>query len=185
MADGDDLTLDVIIEFDGWSLLENAKALAERAGRAAFAAGGDIDGPAEAGITLTDDETVRALNRDYRGKDKPTNVLSFAALDADGPAAPGAPVLLGDIVVAYQTMAAEAERDGKSRGDHFTHLVVHGMLHLLGFDHEDDDEAERMESLETAVLSGLGVADPYDGPKARTQSTDRQERSERSEEPPA
>ncbi len=109
---------------------------------------------------LSEDATVRALNRQWRGQDKPTNVLSFAAGAETAP--PGAPCLLGDVVLAYETVAAEAKAQGKPMAHHLCHLVVHGVLHLLGFDHERAAEAERMEALETVILAGLGIADPYE-----------------------
>ena len=120
----------------------------------------------ELGITLADDATVHALNRDHRGQDNPTNVLSFplaipSALGDFEPEAPGAPLLLGDVILAYETVAREAAGQGKSLADHAVHLVVHGVLHLLGHDHESDGEADAMERLETAILCKLGIADPY------------------------
>ncbi len=117
--------------------------------------------PVEMGLRLTDDEEIHALNRDWRGMDKPTNVLSFA-LDEDA-VVPGAPVPLGDVVVAFDTCAREAADEGKTLADHLRHLVVHGTLHLLGFDHEDDAEADIMEDAERRILAGLGVSDPYAG----------------------
>ena len=124
--------------------------------------------PPEAGVELSvvlgDDALLRRLNRQWRGQDKPTNVLAFPTADG-GPAAvdsqPGAPLLLGDVVLAFGTVADEAVAQGKALADHFTHLVVHGVLHLLGFDHEEAAAAMRMEALETAVLARLGIADPY------------------------
>ncbi|HEX7970330.1 MAG TPA: rRNA maturation RNase YbeY, partial [Stellaceae bacterium] len=104
-------------------------------------------------------ELVRALNRQWRGKDVPTNVLSFPALGATPP--PGAPRLLGDVVLAFETVAAEAAAQDKPLADHLRHLVIHGVLHLLGFDHESDADAQRMEASEIAILAGLGVPDPY------------------------
>jgi probable rRNA maturation factor len=109
---------------------------------------------------------VRTLNRDWRGKDRPTNVLSFAALDDVSPDRPpltsGEPLLLGDIVLAFETVAAEAAAGGKPFADHLRHLLVHGLLHLLGYDHEtDEEEAQRMEALETRILAGFGIPDPY------------------------
>jgi probable rRNA maturation factor len=120
------------------------------------------DGIVELSIVLADDATVRGLNRDWRGKDAPTNVLSFASLDdEDAPVVEGAPLLLGDVILAYETCAAEALDQGKPLADHFSHLVVHGVLHLLGYDHMDDDEAAEMEALETTLLAALGIPDPY------------------------
>jgi len=117
---------------------------------------------AEISVVLADDALVRKLNADYRDKDKPTNVLSFASLDDDGEPLPeDGPLVLGDVILAYETIAAEAVEQGKTLGDHLSHLVVHGVLHLLGFDHEEDDEAEDMEFLETAALAAIGIADPY------------------------
>lgn len=116
---------------------------------------------AELAVLLADDAAVRCLNRDWRGVDRATNVLSFPNLD-DLEAAPSAgPVLLGDVVLAYETVAAEAERAGITLAAHTAHLVVHGVLHLLGQDHVDEAEADAMEALEARILSGLGIADPY------------------------
>jgi probable rRNA maturation factor len=139
--------------------LTDIEGLCRGAARAALAGTGGPPGAAELSIVLGDDALVHVLNRQWRGEDKPTNVLSFpqrtAALPAD------APRLLGDIVLAFETVAAEATAQGKPLAHHLCHLVVHGVLHLLGFDHEAAGEAERMEALEIAVLSGLGVPDPY------------------------
>lgn len=115
---------------------------------------------AELSLLLTDDKRIRSVNRDWRGFDKATNVLSFPAAPPERIA--GSPVL-GDIVLAFETIAREAESEDKSFGDHLSHLVVHGLLHLLGEDHETQEQAERMEALETAALARLGVADPYAG----------------------
>ena len=119
-------------------------------------------------IVLTDDAEVRDLNRTWRGMDRPTNVLSFPAGDVpsatglpDDPDFNGAPIPLGDIVIAFETTRAEADDKPISLSDHLSHLVVHGTLHLLGFDHLNDEEAEDMESLERKALASLGIADPY------------------------
>ncbi|RDD63344.1 rRNA maturation RNase YbeY [Ferruginivarius sediminum] len=123
-------------------------------------------GPAEVSLVLADNATVRDLNATYRGQDKPTNVLSFAALEGETAEVPGAPAVLGDIVLALETVLGEAEEQGKQPADHLRHLCVHGLLHLLGYDHQDDREAAEMEGLEVRVLAGMGVADPYGGERA-------------------
>lgn len=120
---------------------------------------------AEIAVVLTDDAEVQQLNRQYRGKDRPTNVLSFPQVQIDlidimGMADDGE-LLLGDIVVARETCVAEATAKGIALADHVTHLVVHGTLHLLGYDHGDDHAAEAMEAMEREALAGLGIADPY------------------------
>ncbi|MGB0681082.1 MAG: rRNA maturation RNase YbeY [Magnetovibrionaceae bacterium] len=112
-------------------------------------------------LRLSDDAEVQRLNRMFRGQDKPTNVLSFPAFDEDEPLPQINPQPLGDIILAFETVKCEAEEQGKSFSDHFNHLVVHGTLHLLGFDHEDDEEAHQMEHWETCILKELNIADPY------------------------
>ena len=113
----------------------------------------------ELGVVFTDDNEIAVLNAEWRGKDKPTNVLSFPS---GMPSPPGQlPLLLGDIVLAWRTINAEAALDGKPFDHHLTHLVVHGILHLLGYDHEDEQEAEAMEALERRVLARLAIPDPY------------------------
>ncbi|MFM2130269.1 MAG: hypothetical protein RL477_1815, partial [Pseudomonadota bacterium] len=118
---------------------------------------------------FSSDDIVRALNREWRGKDRPTNVLAFA--DAEPPPR-GAPWQMGDVVLAFATTRAEAEAAGLALADHAAHLVVHGVLHLFGYDHLDDEQATRMEALETRVLAGLSIADPY-GREARGLRPDR------------
>jgi probable rRNA maturation factor len=145
----------------------------ETAARAALAAAdARFAGGAELSIVLGDDAMLRALNRQWRGRDKPTNVLSFATREGERP--PGAPCLLGDVVLAFETVAAEARAQGKPMAHHLCHLVVHGVLHLLGFDHEHEADAERMEALETEILAGLGIADPYEptDPVSRVETAD-------------
>ncbi|MEO6969075.1 MAG: rRNA maturation RNase YbeY [Rhodanobacteraceae bacterium] len=118
--------------------------------------------PAELSIRIVGLREGRALNRRYRGKDDATNVLSFA-LDSERPGLPAGvdPHLLGDIAICASVVAREARSQGKNRRDHYAHLTVHGMLHLLGHDHQTLEDASRMETLETRILAGLGVADPY------------------------
>jgi probable rRNA maturation factor len=116
----------------------------------------------EISLVLADDAMVRDLNGRYRGQDKPTNVLSFATLDDEDDISPAdGPLMLGDVIVAFETTAREAASEGKSLAAHLSHLVVHGVLHLLGYDHQDDAEAEEMEAAERSILAGLGIADPY------------------------
>jgi probable rRNA maturation factor len=148
--------IEVEVEDSRWTdALPDAVAVAERAAAAALAAQG---AEGDVVILLTDDAGVRTLNARYRGKDRPTNVLSFPGADMP---LPDQSRHLGDLVLAFGTCAAEAEQQGKSLADHLSHLTVHGVLHLLGRDHEDEAEAETMEAEERAVLASLGVADPY------------------------
>jgi probable rRNA maturation factor len=160
------LDIDIMREAGQWA--RNSATLVRRAATRAYEAAGEA-ADAELCVVLADDAFVRKLNKSYRGKDKPTNVLSFPA--GAIPVAAGPEPLwggadrnarpLGDIVLAAETIAREAEKQGKSLGDHLSHLVVHGLLHLLGEDHEDDDEAEAMEARERTILASLGIADPY------------------------
>ncbi len=119
--------------------------------------GAKVGGVAELSIVLTDDAEQQVLNRDWRGIDKPTNVLSFPQIEPFTPIAG----ILGDITLARETLEREATELGKSFADHFTHLVVHGFLHILGYDHIEDADALVMEGLETQILASLGIADPY------------------------
>jgi probable rRNA maturation factor len=176
------------IEESGWQEAAPAgmslDSLVERAARAALIAAAPRLKAGELSIVLASDERVQALNREWRGRDQPTNVLSFAGGDPDdfeedededddaeeeeededyeGPP----PLQLGDVILAWPTVRREAEEQGKPVAAHMTHLVVHGVLHLLGFDHEEEEQAGIMEGLEVAILAGLGIADPYGGPDA-------------------
>jgi probable rRNA maturation factor len=153
------LGVDVVVEADGWEEAGDVAAAVHRALRAARLMVRDrVPVAAEVSVALIDDAAIRDLNRTFRGQDKPTNVLSFPA-----PSMPahGGPVLLGDILVAYQTTRREAEAERKPLMHHLSHLVVHGFLHLAGFDHETEAEAEAMEATERAILATLGIADPY------------------------
>jgi probable rRNA maturation factor len=167
MADRPRLSIAISIEDPGWSkLAPDAARLLRRAARDALARAKD-DGwkgsriGHEISFVLTDDKRMRVLNRAYRGKDKPTNVLSFAALDADRPKS-AMPWLLGDVVLASGVIAHEAKAQHKSLAHHLSHLAVHGVLHLLGYDHEHETDAEAMEALEIAALAGMGIANPYE-----------------------
>lgn len=145
--------IEVEVEDAAWTdAVPDAAAVTERA---AAAAQGGVEG--DLVILLTTDEAVHDLNARFRGKDRPTNVLSFPAADSAFPH-------LGDVVLAYGVCAAEAEAQGKTLADHLTHLTVHGVLHVLGHDHEVDAEAEAMETEERKILASLGVSDPYLAP---------------------
>ena len=143
-----------------------AAALARRAARAALkeaARKADRfgDSRVEISLVLADDDLVHQLNHQYRGIDRATNVLSFSTFSTETAPPADRPVMLGDVVLARETLVAEAAMQGKALADHFSHLVVHGVLHLLGYDHEDAGEAEVMEDLEASVLAKLGIANPY------------------------
>ena len=112
-------------------------------------------------VECTNDNHIQHLNKEYRGKDKPTNVLSFPQLSEDMPQIESIPVILGDVVLSFETMKREAEEQEKTFSFHLSHLVVHGVLHLLGFDHIEDDDAEKMENLEKDVMKKLGYESPY------------------------
>jgi probable rRNA maturation factor len=166
-----DATLDlaVLTETPGWlAKLPDAVDLCRSAASAAFAAADRrwfvSGGSVEACLLLSDNERIRALNNTFRGRDEPTNVLSFPSVEPDVLAAVGAdgsPSALGDIVIALETASAEAALESKPLADHLRHLVVHGTLHLLGYDHATAGEAAEMEALEVRVLATLGIADPY------------------------
>jgi probable rRNA maturation factor len=183
-APAERLDISFSLESGDWeTAATDVERLTEVAARAAFEAaekpeilGGDT--PVEMSLVLADDALVQTLNRDYRDKDKPTNVLSFALLDdlddtdesTDDVLArdEGMPILIGDVILAFETVQREALEQGKSFGDHLTHLVIHGVLHLLGYDHQSDPDADRMERLETSILARLGIADPYSANPAKS-----------------
>ena len=151
---------------DWRSSVAKPHALCRRAATAAArAAAAPAD--AEVSIVLADDAFVRRLNRDHRGTDRATNVLAFPTAGGPGEKRPpdpdpaSVPVLLGDVVLAHGTVVREAPERGISIADHLGHLVVHGVLHLLGYDHDSAARARRMEGLEVDILAGLGIADPY------------------------
>jgi len=150
--------LDLLVDAGDWPRQSKLRSLARRAVRAAAAhAGASLPADAELSLVFTDDIQIRALNRRFRGKDKATNVLSFPVATSG----PSRGSLLGDIVLARDTVEREATDQGLAFEDHLTHLIVHGFLHLLGYDHETEAKAVVMERLETAILASIGVADPY------------------------
>lgn len=165
------MTLDLMLDSDEeWDSSTDWAALAEAAARAAIAESAypglaEIARPVELSVVLTSDAEVHALNAEWRGKDKPTNVLSFPQVepeeleDADGP---GPELMLGDIVLALETCTREAAEKALPLKDHAAHLMVHGTLHLLGYDHLEDSTAEDMEARETRALARLGIGNPYE-----------------------
>ena len=158
---GVSIVVDIAVEAEAWGEEEALRPLVERTLAVAAAVGRfDLPRHVEVSLLLTDDARIQVLNRIWRQKDKPTNVLSFpAGLEED--TGDDQPLLVGDIVIARETVVAEAGGEGKTVEAHLCHLLVHGFLHLLGYDHEIDAEAEEMEALETEILTKLGIADPY------------------------
>ena len=153
---------EVLVVADCWQAEPDAEAVVHRAIAAAAETVNADTGDAELAVMLTDDSGIRTLNGNWRGIDKPTNVLSFPALQQTGPCGPDeAPRMLGDIAIAYQTTRKEADDEGKPFDHHLSHLAVHCFLHLVGYDHEKDDDAEIMESLEQRILAQLGIPNPY------------------------
>ncbi len=155
-------TVDVTVEAGSWPPVAELERLAERSVAAAVAAGASVPARSEVSVLFTDDAAIQALNARWRGKDMPTNVLSFP--QGNGP-------ILGDIVLAAETILNEAALAQKPLSDHIAHLIVHGFFHLLGHEHEQDDEAERMEALERAALETMGIDDPYRAPATDSWAT--------------
>lgn len=152
------MTVDIEIEDEAWLKAEpETEALVWRAAQAVLDAHQDIEGQGIV-ILLTDDDSVQALNRDFRQKDYATNVLSFPS--PQGPEA-NPEGQIGDIALAFGVCQREANEQGKPLAHHLQHLVAHGVLHLLGYDHEGDEEAESMEALEREILATLDIPDPY------------------------
>jgi probable rRNA maturation factor len=149
------LAVETTVECAEWKKLPDLDAILDECLEAALSVTGDsVPDGAETSFLFCDDARMRELNRQYRGVDRPTNVLSF-------PAPPTSVHLLGDVALAYETIAKEAREQGKSLDRHSRHMIVHGFLHLLGYDHEDVADAERMETLEIRILRQLGVENPY------------------------
>ena len=171
-----------VLAENGWPQAQGSagddwQSLATKAVRAAlaatpFAALDDSNLCIEVAIKLSDNAEVQTLNRDYRDKDKPTNILSFPQTPPDllvaiassatgGAAGDDSEAILGDMILAYEICVGEAADKGISLSDHVTHLIIHGTLHLLGYDHIEEEEAIRMEALEIDIMTGLGLSDPY------------------------
>lgn len=155
------MTVSIDVEDESWRELPGLEELAHKAVEAALAGAGKPCRDGEVALLFTSDPAIAALNAEWRGKEGPTNVLSFpAAPDMPVPAGELRP--LGDIVLAHGVIAREAREQGKTLHTHTSHLIVHGVLHLLGYDHEKEEEALDMERLETGILKGLGIPDPYE-----------------------
>ena len=153
---------EVLVVAECWQTEPDAEAVIHRAVATAAEIVNAGPGEAELAVMLTDDAGIRTLNSNWRGIDKPTNVLSFPALQPTGPGGPDdAPRMLGDIAIAYETTRKEADDEQKPFDHHLSHLAIHGFLHLIGYDHEKDDDAEAMEALEQEILAQLGIPDPY------------------------
>jgi|TARA_B110000438_G_scaffold299176_1_gene348844 probable rRNA maturation factor len=157
------LHIDVTVDCSQWNdILPGAPTLARNACYAVFNKVRTVssDQIAEVSILLSNNVLVRSLNSEYRNRDEPTNVLSFPNAINETPLT-SLPLLLGDIVVAFETLVSEASAENKSKSDHLCHLIIHGMLHLLGFDHQVPAEADIMENIEINILQNLNVANPY------------------------
>ena len=152
------ISFDLLVQAGDWGDRPDDEAIASLL--AALEGETGLSGEHELSLVLSDDAHVRVLNRDWRDKDRPTNVLSFPAEDRDPDIAPALP-MLGDVVLAEETVRREAREQDKGFRDHALHLIAHGVLHLLGHDHMDEAEAERMEDLEVKVLGRVGIGDPY------------------------
>lgn len=156
----DQVDVDLLVESPDWAVLSRPEGLVRRAVEAALRVAG-LAGPVAITVLMTDDAESAELNRTWRGKDRPTNVLSFPAAPIPGtPAAMARP--LGDIVLCAGVVAAEARAQGKTLENHVSHLIVHGVLHLAGHEHGTDEAAAAMQALEIKALARLGIADPYE-----------------------
>lgn len=188
------IEVEVAIRAAAWrTVLPDAEHRVRSAAQAALAAhAGSLERDApeptsdaravELSVVLADDDFVQSLNRQYRDVDAPTNVLAFPC---EAPAGTGAaPALLGDVVLAYETSAAEAVAQNKPLADHMAHLVVHGVLHLVGHDHQHDNEAIQMQALEATALAQLGIKDPYDADDSREATPARLKENERKRQTP-
>ena len=150
-------SVDILDEHDAWDVVPDRAAIADRIiATAATMYGADLPAEAEVSLLFCNDARIRELNRMWRGQDKPTNVLSFPS-----PRQHEFDPSLGDIAIAFETVAREAADEGKTMADHMAHLLAHGFLHLVGFDHETETDAEVMENAERSILAVHGIADPY------------------------
>lgn len=155
------MKVSVDVEDSSWQALPELEALTREAVVAALSEELPQQIPVEVALLFTGDAAIAEINSEWRGQNKPTNVLSFPAPE-DMPLPEGENRPLGDIVLAFGVISREAREQGKSLRDHTAHLIVHGVLHLLGYDHETDAEAEDMEHREVQILKGMGISDPYE-----------------------
>ena len=153
------IQIDIMVEAGNWSDETALEGLVRKSVEAAWASLGLKSATSELSVVFTDDASIQTLNAEWRDKDKPTNVLSFPAFPVKAGTQPGP--MLGDIVIARETVEREALEEGKPLENHLAHLIVHGFLHLLGYDHETDEEAEIMEAREREILHALAIPDPY------------------------
>ncbi|PIT70787.1 rRNA maturation RNase YbeY [Bartonella tribocorum] len=153
------IIIDIMIKSAGWNDEKTLYNITEKALMVTMHHVSLENIVSEISLLFTDDEHMAQINAQWRGKNKPTNVLSFPAVHLKAGNSPGP--ILGDIVIARETVILEAEKQGKTFQDHLTHMIVHGTLHLLGYDHETDDEAHQMEKLEREILQKLSIKDPY------------------------
>ncbi|MET3560079.1 putative rRNA maturation factor [Bartonella japonica] len=153
------ITIDIIVESVGWNDEEMLYKITEKALTTTMHRLSLENAASEISLLFTDDEHMTQINAQWRGKNKPTNVLSFPAFPLKAGDPPGP--MLGDIIIARETVILEARKEGKPFQDHLTHIIVHGLLHLLGYNHETHDEALQMEGLEREILQQLFIKDPY------------------------
>lgn len=154
-----EIHIDIMVEAGNWPDETALEVLVRKSVEAAWANLGLKNATSELSVVFTDDASIQILNAEWRGKDKPTNVLSFPAFPIKAGAQPGP--MLGDIIIARETVEREAREESKPLENHLAHLVVHGFLHLLGYDHETDAEADVMEGREREILHALAIPDPY------------------------
>jgi len=155
------VSVPINIAEDQWKMVDGLEAKIEHSVvKACRVCGKGEARDIEVSVLLANDNAIQELNKQYRGKDAPTNVLSFPGICNNEN---GGPILLGDIILSYETIQKESLKDNKALMDHVTHLVVHGVLHLFGYDHEEEDTAREMEMIEISILKDFGIENPYEG----------------------